>query len=34
MISSFRTALGLSDIPQVAFVGSGGKTTALFRLAW
>lgn len=26
-------ALRLSDVPRVAFVGAGGKTTALFRLA-
>ncbi|CAG1007588.1 hypothetical protein ANAEL_03556 [Anaerolineales bacterium] len=33
MTSSLKMALGLSDIPRVAFVGSGGKTTALFCLA-
>ncbi len=33
MIPSFRMALGLSAAPRVAFVGSGGKSTALFYLA-
>ena len=33
MLPSLRMALGLSDTPRVAFVGSGGKSTALFRLA-
>jgi len=30
---SLRNALGLSDAPRMAFVGSGGKSTALFYLA-
>lgn len=33
MIPDLKTALGLGDAPRVAFVGAGGKTTALFRLA-
>ncbi len=33
MIPSLRMALGLSDAPRIAFVGSGGKSTALFQLA-
>jgi molybdenum cofactor cytidylyltransferase len=33
MIPSLRMALGLSAAPRVAFVGSGGKSTALFYLA-
>jgi molybdenum cofactor cytidylyltransferase len=33
MLPSLRKALGLNTIPRVAFVGSGGKTTALFYLA-
>lgn len=30
---SLRRALRLNDAPQVAFVGAGGKTTAMFALA-
>ncbi len=30
---NLRHALRLTDAPRVAFVGAGGKTTALFRLA-
>jgi molybdenum cofactor cytidylyltransferase len=30
---NLKTALGLGEIPRVAFVGSGGKSTALFQLA-
>jgi molybdenum cofactor cytidylyltransferase len=33
MIPSLRNAFGLSNVPRVAFVGSGGKSTALFHLA-
>jgi molybdenum cofactor cytidylyltransferase len=33
MISSLRKAFRLKAAPQVALVGAGGKTTALFRLA-
>lgn len=33
MIPSLRAALGLNATPRVAFVGSGGKSTALFHLA-
>jgi len=33
VLPSLKTALGLGEIPRVAFVGSGGKTTALFQLA-
>ena len=32
-LPNLRVALGLGEIPRVAFVGSGGKTTALFQLA-
>lgn len=30
---NLRTALGLGTTPRVAFVGAGGKTTTIFRLA-
>lgn len=33
VLPSLKAALGLGDVPRVAFVGSGGKTTALFHLA-
>jgi molybdenum cofactor cytidylyltransferase len=33
ILPNLRTALGLSKTPRAAFVGAGGKTTALFHLA-
>lgn len=33
MLPSLKAALGLGEMPRVAFVGAGGKTTALFQLA-
>ena len=33
VLPNLRAALGLGEAPRVAFVGSGGKTTALFHLA-
>jgi len=33
LLPSLKNALGLGDTPRVAFVGSGGKSTALFHLA-
>lgn len=33
VLPSLKAALGLGETPRVAFVGSGGKTTALFQLA-
>ena len=33
VLPSLKAALGLGETPRVAFVGSGGKTTALFHLA-
>ncbi len=33
LLPSLKNALGLGDAPRVAFVGSGGKSTALFYLA-
>ncbi len=33
VLPSLKAALGLGEMPRVAFVGSGGKTTALFQLA-
>ena len=33
MIAGLKSALRLGDAPRLAFVGAGGKTTALFRLA-
>jgi molybdenum cofactor cytidylyltransferase len=33
VIPSLRSTLGLGETPRVAFVGAGGKSTALFHLA-
>lgn len=33
MIPNLKTALRLGAVPRLAFVGAGGKTTALFQLA-
>jgi len=32
-MSSLKNALEFGDAPRIAFVGSGGKTTSLFRVA-
>ena len=33
VLPSLKAALGLGETPRIAFVGSGGKTAALFHLA-